>query len=65
MYCLVVESKPDDAPDDLRLFEPWDGLIQFAKSIDMSALDSHHHGHVPFVVLLTQQLYKWRSQVFL
>lgn len=58
----IVESKPDDAPDDLRVYEPWDELIKFAEAINMAELDSHHYSHVPFIVLLVKQLQKWRAE---
>jgi hypothetical protein len=58
----VVESKSDDAPDDLRIYEPWDQLVKFAEGIKLEELDSHHHSHVPFIILLVKQLQKWRAE---
>jgi amyloid beta precursor protein binding protein 1 len=58
----IVESKSDDAPDDLRIYEPWDQLVKFAEGIKLEELDSHHHSHVPFIILLVKQLQKWRAE---
>jgi amyloid beta precursor protein binding protein 1 len=58
----IVESKPDDAPDDMRLYEPWAELVKFGEAINMDELDSHHHSHVPFIVLLVKQMQKWRAE---
>jgi len=37
-------------------------LQKFCEAIDVESLDSHHHGHTPYVVLLIQELLKWRAQ---
>jgi len=58
----IVESHPEEPGDDLRLAEPFPALHKFCEAIDVSTLDSHHHGHVPYAVLLVQELLKWKSQ---
>jgi len=58
----IVESHPEEPGDDLRLYEPFPALQKFCEAIDVESLDSHHHGHTPYVVLLIQELLKWRSQ---
>ncbi|KAL6045048.1 NEDD8-activating enzyme E1 regulatory subunit [Balamuthia mandrillaris] len=58
----IVESKPEDPIDDLRLYEPWEELEKFSDSIDLSKLDSHLRGHVPYVILLLQELRKWKAE---
>jgi hypothetical protein len=34
----VVESHPDNAHEDLRLDGPFDGLVKFIDSIDLSSM---------------------------
>jgi len=58
----IVESHPEEPGDDLRLYEPFPALEKFCESIDVESLDSHHHGHTPYVVLLIQELLKWRAK---
>ena len=58
----MVESKPDSAPDDLRLSAPWAELEQHCVAVDLESCDEVTHKHVPYVVLLTQALRHWRAQ---
>lgn len=58
----IVESHPEEPGDDLRLYEPFQALQKFCEDIDLESLDSHHHGHTPYVVLLIKDLLKWRAQ---
>jgi len=58
----IVESHPEEPGDDLRLAEPFPALQKFCEAIDVASLDSHHHGHVPYVVLLIQELLKWKAR---
>jgi NEDD8-activating enzyme E1 regulatory subunit len=44
----VVESKPDNIVEDLRLHQPWPELAELAASIDLVAADEHTHRHTPF-----------------
>jgi amyloid beta precursor protein binding protein 1 len=56
----VIESKPDSAPDDLRLSAPWPELEQHCTSVDLGSCDDVTHKHVPYLVLLIQALAAWR-----
>ena len=58
----MVESKPDSAPDDLRLSAPWVELEQHCAAVDLESCDEVTHKHVPYVVLLIQALRHWRSE---
>lgn len=57
----VIESKPDNILDDLRLAAPWPELQQLASSVDLDALDDVHHKHVPYVILLLQAVQHWQD----
>ena len=47
---LVIESKPDNPADDLRMFTPFPELLAYADSIKLEGLDSAHHSHVPYLL---------------
>ncbi len=36
-------------------------LLSFIQSIDLSSLENHEHGHVPFVIILFKAMEKWIS----
>ncbi len=57
----IVESKPDNSIPDLRLTQDdiFSELLEFIKPIDLSSLDNHVHGHVPFVIVLVKAMEKW------
>jgi len=57
----VVESHPDNAHHDLRIDVPFPGLSQYVDGIDLEALDSTAHSHVPFIVLLMKWAKIWRD----
>jgi hypothetical protein len=61
-HLLVVEAKIDDAPDDLRLHNPFPELLNFADSINLKSCDEGQHGHIPFVVLLIKFLKEWQDK---
>ena len=44
----VVESKPDNSVEDLRLHRPWPELAAFARSFDLAAADDVTHRHIPW-----------------
>lgn len=46
----VVESKPDNVVEDLRLHQPWPELAEYAASIDLASADEHTHRHTPYGV---------------
>jgi len=58
----VVESKPDNPTDDLRLYTPFPELSKYAAAVDFSTMDSTQHSHVPFVIILLQNITKWKEQ---
>lgn len=57
----IVESKPDNSLPDLRLIEKdiFPELSKFIQPFDLSSLDNHTHGHVPFVIILVKAMEKW------
>lgn len=44
----VIESKPDNAVEDLRFQRPWPQLQQFADSMDLHTADDITHKHIPY-----------------
>lgn len=58
----IVESRPDASQPDLRIANPFPELSEFSSRFDLSTLDSMHHSHVPWVVILCQALAKWKSE---
>ncbi|GAX80293.1 hypothetical protein CEUSTIGMA_g7731.t1 [Chlamydomonas eustigma] len=58
---LVIESKPDNSVDDLRLHSPFPELLEFVNSFDLINMDDLMHQHIPFVVLLLKAAEKWRK----
>lgn len=58
----IVESKPDNPTDDLRLYNPFPELQKYADSVELEGLDSAKHSHIPYVVILIKALQKWRSE---
>lgn len=65
----VIESKPDSERLDLRISQPFDELLEFCKSIDLTqpfeegGLDSRLHSHVPYIVILVQAVDLWMKKV--
>lgn len=59
----VVESKPDNAPDDLRVSRPWPALAAHCACVGASlgGCDAASHRHVPALVLLVQALAQWKE----
>jgi len=57
----IIESKPDNPADDLRMYNPYTELQAYADSIDLDSSEVAHH-HVPYVVVLIKALQKWRSE---
>ncbi|VFQ62173.1 unnamed protein product [Cuscuta campestris] len=50
----VIESKPDNFMDNLRLNNPWPELQRFAESIDLGTTDPVLHKHTPYVIILVK-----------
>ncbi|KAE9371727.1 hypothetical protein N431DRAFT_492040 [Stipitochalara longipes BDJ] len=60
----IVDTHPDStATTDLRLLTPWKELSQFAASLteNIESLNTHDHGHIPYVALLSYYLAKWKE----
>jgi amyloid beta precursor protein binding protein 1 len=63
----IIESKPDNSIPDMRLASiatpssshTFPELLEFVQSIDLSKLENHIHGHVPFVIILFKAMEKW------
>ncbi|SLM36502.1 UBA/THIF-type NAD/FAD binding fold [Lasallia pustulata] len=60
----IVDTHPDPAStQDLRLLNPWPELTEFMhkKTDDLETLSDHEHGHIPYLLLLSHYLDKWRA----
>ncbi len=60
----IVDTHPEEtATADLRLLAPWTELSDFAGKMagDIEKLDSHEHGHLPYIVVLLHYLGRWRE----
>ncbi|OQR92231.1 SUMO-activating enzyme (SAE) [Thraustotheca clavata] len=57
----IVDSKPDAALLDLRIAEPFPALQNFANEFNLETMNSHEHGHVPYVVILLQCINEWKA----
>lgn len=57
-----VETHPDSLVD-LRLDVPFPALLEYARSIDVKALDSMEHGHVPAVIIVIRALEAFKETV--
>ncbi|KAI3401352.1 hypothetical protein diail_11436 [Diaporthe ilicicola] len=60
----IVDTHPDEASTtDLRLLSPWPELRQFSAQMtkDLSTMDNHEHGHIPYVVILLHYLEQWKD----
>lgn len=58
----IIESKPENPADDLRIFTTFPELQAYADAIKLEGMDSATHSHVPYVVLLIKALDKWRAE---
>lgn len=59
----IVETHPDpESTQDLRLLNPWLELSNAAASLgDLTAMDNHLHGHVPYILLLLRFVEQWKQ----
>eukprot|EP00894_Picocystis_sp_ML_P001093 jgi/Pico_ML_1/51610/g2605.t1 len=57
----VIEARPDNVPDDLRLLSPWPELDAYVDKFELEGLDEATFRHVPHVVLLRKALRRWRG----
>lgn len=58
----IVESKRENIPEDLCIFNPFPELLQFANSFNLATLSDSDHSHVPYPLILIQHLNEWRAQ---
>lgn len=58
----VIESHPDNAHDDLRLDCAFPGLLEFAKTFDLSSMSKQDHMHTPYLILLLKYLEIWTRE---
>ncbi|KAN0083825.1 hypothetical protein V8E54_002913 [Elaphomyces granulatus] len=60
----IVETHPDpESTQDLRLLNPWPELKAAGSRLrNLEALDDHHHGHMPYILLLLHYLEKWQEE---
>ncbi|WVQ61992.1 uncharacterized protein L199_000125 [Kwoniella botswanensis] len=56
----VVDTHPDTT-HTLRLDSPFPSLEQHARSLDLSAMDSMEHSHIPWVILLVRAASIWKE----
>eukprot|EP00270_Netrium_digitus_P018418 TRINITY_DN6996_c0_g1_i4.p1 TRINITY_DN6996_c0_g1~~TRINITY_DN6996_c0_g1_i4.p1 ORF type:complete len:463 (+),score=126.87 TRINITY_DN6996_c0_g1_i4:71-1390(+) len=57
----VVESRPDNFVDDLRLHKPWPELQKHTDAVDVHVKDTMEHKHIPMAILLTKAAAQWKS----
>jgi amyloid beta precursor protein binding protein 1 len=57
----VVESKPDNAAEDLRVGAPWAELAAHCDAFDLEGCDDNAHHHIPYLVILVRALAAWRG----
>ncbi|OQR68638.1 NEDD8-activating enzyme E1 regulatory subunit-like [Tropilaelaps mercedesae] len=55
----IVEARPDNDFDDLRITAPFAGLREYVNSVKLDQLDKAKHAHVPYVVILLKALDRW------
>lgn len=58
----VVDTHPDSS-HTLRVDHPFPALEEYASKLDLDAMDSMEHSHVPFVVLLVRAAAQWKDFV--
>lgn len=59
----MIETKIDNAPDDLRIVNPFAALRAHATSTPLDAMDSATHAHWPWPLVLVAHVQRWRDQV--
>ena len=52
----VIESHPDNLPQDLRLDKPFPALIEYVNSVNLEEMELKDHAHVPYLVILFKYL---------
>lgn len=57
----IVDAKHDPPLHELRVSRPFPALRAFADRVDLPALSTIDHAHVPFVVLLLKAMDAWKE----
>jgi NEDD8-activating enzyme E1 regulatory subunit len=57
----LINPKPRDSVPDLRLTQPFAALQKLADSIDLTILENHQHGHVPYPIILLKLIHQWKQ----
>lgn len=60
---IVIETKIDNALEDLRVSNPFPPLLAAATAQPFEAMDNATHSHFPWVLVLIAFSQKWRQQV--
>ncbi len=55
----VIESKPENELQVLRIRDPWPELATYIQAFDLTSLDNMTYKHVPYVVLLIKAAGEW------
>jgi amyloid beta precursor protein binding protein 1 len=55
----VIEAKPENVLQNLRVHDPWLALRDYAHQFDLESLDNMTYKHVPYVVILIKALRLW------
>ena len=61
-YC-TCETKEEGEKYDLRITEPFPELQALVDTYDTDNLEIQDHKFVPFIVILIQELQKWKNAV--
>ncbi|KAI9465656.1 hypothetical protein BJY52DRAFT_476321 [Lactarius psammicola] len=56
----VIESHSETSPS-LRIDKPFPALLQAARALDLNAMDTTDHGHIPYVYILVRALEDWKA----
>ena len=62
MWDVVIESHTE-ASSSLRIDKPFPTLLQAARALDLDAMDTTDHGHIPYVYILVRALDDWKTAV--
>ncbi|KAF2075815.1 hypothetical protein CYY_002898 [Polysphondylium violaceum] len=57
----IIESKPDNPMDDLRIINPFKELDEATQKIELTGLNSQELTHVPYVYLMIKFIKEWKS----
>ncbi|KAK7472477.1 hypothetical protein VKT23_000592 [Stygiomarasmius scandens] len=57
----IIESHTETTPS-LRIDKAFPALLEYARSLDFSKMDSMEHSHIPYVVILVRVLDDWKKE---